>query len=768
MNRTRNHSSAVLAAAAIIASAFPALGGTIPAQLPDPDGKPGDPAKPVKVYILSGQSNMVGMGELAGARSAYTGVYYSSDPGLPVGPFDLPLVGRFRFASLAVFQFDGTPASKPFSKGLIEVPERGVYQVLCESGAVELDGKPSAPNTAVREQFALEPGKRYEFSITGFKGDAPRFWLQKMDLLGKGDLESAVKRDGMFPWLVDESGKWHARQDVFVRDPRLAPDSKGAPLLPTTNNKGKSVGPELGFGHVMGTYHDEAVLLIKTAQGNRSLGFDFRPPSSGRKDPNNEYESYEYRAMIEGVRDTLSKIDQHVPGYQGQGYEIAGLAWWQGHKDSGSDETIGEYEKNLVNLINDIRKEFNVPKLPVVIGGLGFRGHNIQEKFKRIMDAQMAVGDPKKHPEFAGTVASVDTRDFWREADESPKNEDYHYNRNAETYLRVGDALGRAMVGLLGGKADSLPQGPRPKSIVVAEQTDDLTEEQMQKQDEQQKQKQAAAWKQLAPVVQGGIIPAYVAANRAPLSAEVSSMRPKQMNQMLRGAMDGVISAYNAAGIHDYDWKLFGKDLRDLEWESFSFDPAEAMPKEKRPRYRQVTLPAGMDSWFAPDFDAAKAGWKKSLPPFGQLDGKLAPLRACDRSICGCGETPRTLWEKEVMLARVTFEMPPLKDGYRYRIVVGGSAHVMTGEGYAIYVNGKLLNESKDGVPNRAGGQPRGAHVYDDFRDGFKSGKVTIAVKSFLQYAAKNGPIAPSGHLTVWMEEQKLPPLNIANSAGGK
>ena len=34
----------------------------IPAELPDPDGKPGDASKPVKVYILAGQSNMQGQG----------------------------------------------------------------------------------------------------------------------------------------------------------------------------------------------------------------------------------------------------------------------------------------------------------------------------------------------------------------------------------------------------------------------------------------------------------------------------------------------------------------------------------------------------------------------------------------------------------------------------------------------------------------------------------------------------------------------------------
>ena len=38
----------------------------IPESLPDPDGKPADMSKPVKVFILMGQSNMVGMGGVLG------------------------------------------------------------------------------------------------------------------------------------------------------------------------------------------------------------------------------------------------------------------------------------------------------------------------------------------------------------------------------------------------------------------------------------------------------------------------------------------------------------------------------------------------------------------------------------------------------------------------------------------------------------------------------------------------------------------------------
>jgi len=40
----------------------------IPLSLPRPDGRPGDSSKPVKVHILAGQSNMVGMGDITGAQ----------------------------------------------------------------------------------------------------------------------------------------------------------------------------------------------------------------------------------------------------------------------------------------------------------------------------------------------------------------------------------------------------------------------------------------------------------------------------------------------------------------------------------------------------------------------------------------------------------------------------------------------------------------------------------------------------------------------------
>lgn len=730
----------------------------VPAQLPDPDGKPGSNTKPVKVYILAGQSNMVGMGNLSGAKNVYTGVYLSSDPAVPDRPFQVYKVGNYKTAPLAVFDGNGTPVEKPIAEGQFEVPQHGVYRLRCGSGQssycrLELDGKEVYRRESGDEPVSLEttlrPGTRYRFKLSGFKGEPPRFWMEKTDLLGNGDLDAVAIREGKFPWLVDGEGNWTVRNDVYFQEARLAKDGKGSPLSATSN--GKSIGPELGFGHVLGTFHEEQVLLIKTAQGNRSLGFDFRPPSSGRTDPSNDFESAEYKLMVEGVRKTLDNIDKVVPGYAGQGYEIAGFAWFQGHKDSFSEQGIAEYEKHLVNLIDDVRSEFKQPKLPVVVATVGFGGHNMAEKFERIRKAQMAVGDAKQHPEYSGNVTSVDTRDFWREIDESPMSQDYHYNRNAETYMLIGDALGRAMVGLQGGKAEPLPIARRPKRAGS------------QKNSEPSEKELAAARTALTPIVLDGIAASYIANPRynAALLREAAGERPQRANQFLRGSMFGLVNCYHAAGIDEYDWRPFGSHLDKVQWEYFSFDPPETLSFDKGKRYRKVTYPEGMEDWFATDFDAAKAGWKSGQQPFGQLDGKLVPVtESCTSPFCRCGVKPKSLWEKEVLLIRGTVDLPPLKEGHRYRIVLGGAAHVNSGEGYAIYLNGKLLAESDAGVAVRQGGQPRGAHIYKEFRDDFKGGKVTIAAKSFLRYNhPRIKPYPPRGHLTLQIEEQKLPPI---------
>ena len=50
-------------------------------------------------------------------------------------------------------------------------------------------------------------------------------------------------------------------------------------------------------------------------------------------------------------------------------------------------------------------------------------------------------------------MKTVEARDFWRDGAVSPSGQGHHYDPNAETYMEVGNALGRAMAELLQSKS---------------------------------------------------------------------------------------------------------------------------------------------------------------------------------------------------------------------------------------------------------------------------------------------------------------------------
>ena len=785
---------------------------TIPLNLPRPDNKPVDAARPVKVYILAGQSNMVGMGDITGAHPLYPSVFLSADPAIisgamPIGGSGLAVHGVYQSAeanapkgakaavykgacdSKADYAKQTPEKTAELALGVvketlpaidgphtivvtaaIDVPSTGFYTVhagfeASTHAVVMLDGKEvyrkEPGGKPAIAKVSLEAGKRYPLTITYFKGGSAAFWLEQVDIEGKGDLVTLTKKEKKFPYLIDDAGNWTVRNDVCFYEARLTPEGKGAPMSAEANKrclpKCNSIGPEVGFGYVMGTFHDEQVLLIKTAQGNRALGFDFRPPSSGlTANPPSQYEGFEYRAIVEGVRKTLNQIDKVVPGYKGQGYEIAGFGWFQGHKDSGAPKE--EYEKHLVNLINDLRKEFKVPKMPAVVATVGFHGYRIVEgPWKGIWEAQMAVGDPKQHPDFAGTVASVDTRDFWREIEESPRNQDYHYNRNPETYLLVGEAMGRAMVRLLGGEAEAIPKSDREARTAARVAAEAAAAAKPAPTAEQK----AASLAALRPMTLEGALASFVSnpRNQPLVLAALKGQKPAKMPPYLNDELDAVSDYYRAIGIQDYDWKPFGGELKDATWEYFSFDLPGTQARTKGISDLKMTSPAGMENWFAPDFDAKKAGWKSGAAPFGvEKDTNVYP----EWYKAGPRIPPKTVCDKDVLLLRQSFDLPALKDGCRYRIRVYGSVHSNTGEGYAIYVNGKLLAESKAGVTawRREGSKPRGGHIWADFRNEFKGGKVTIAISNFpMNNPREDGFIPARAPLSVWLEEMKLPPM---------
>ena len=99
-----------------------------------------------------------------------------------------------------------------------------------------------------------------------------------------------------------------------------------------------------------------------------------------------------------------------------------------------------QYAKNLEHLIRDVRRDLGAPALPVVVGETGNADH---EEFR----ASQAAGT--RHKDFRGNVTFVPTRAFLRKAEDSPNvTHGHHWFGNAESYLLVGDALGRAALAL--------------------------------------------------------------------------------------------------------------------------------------------------------------------------------------------------------------------------------------------------------------------------------------------------------------------------------
>lgn len=307
--------------------------------------------------------------------------------------------------------------------------------------------------------------------------------------------------------LKNADGSWAVRDDVTIA--WQAKDSKSGPLTVGWGYGDNEIGPELMFGVVMGEAYDEPVLLIKTAWGGKSVWCDFRSPGAGEmtweekrilQRDDHLKPGYFYDKMVAEIKECLANIADIVPGYEGQGYEIAGMAWFQGWNDfcewhlqlDGKRVGMGlieRYPHNLAAMLRDLRRDLDAPEMPIVIGEMSVGGHEIARRAKNPNDreacammafrrAQRAVVEDNslKNVTFVPTADFWDTRleelrrmsDAYRrekrkkgiqdtEDNHLPTkelNDEYlrlgghwycHYNGSATTYSLVGYALAKAL-----------------------------------------------------------------------------------------------------------------------------------------------------------------------------------------------------------------------------------------------------------------------------------------------------------------------------------
>ena len=292
------------------------------------------------------------------------------------------------------------------------------------------------------------------------------------------------------------------------------------------------IGPEYAFGLSLAQKIDGPILLIKTSWGGKSLNYDFRPPSRPDFKTTTEYaeakaqseeaqkryeeavknlpqaqEKYKadlaayeeqmktadektkkklrkpnppapprpprpfsmdaaglnYRMMNEAVHKVLENLKENHPAYDpGTGYEIAGFVWFQGFNDQFNDHFKANYKDNMVAFIKDIRSEYKMPKMPFVIGVLGTAQTKEGVDKNEVSLAQRAAAAA---PEFKGNVVAVESYTEYALDSLAVYNSGwaknitvwnlvgsdrpYHYLGSGKFFVRLGDAFATAMVEMM-------------------------------------------------------------------------------------------------------------------------------------------------------------------------------------------------------------------------------------------------------------------------------------------------------------------------------
>jgi hypothetical protein len=386
-------------------------------DLPDPDGKPADMSKPVKVFIMMGQSNMLGMGKIAmGQKAAGKSAETGNDAG----------------------KLSKKKASK-------KAAETDAEKAAAEKTAAKKAAKKAAVDVSGYLEHAVKTEKLYPFMV-----DDAGNWTERKDVRNVRVMYNKEVEFGL---------------GVYVNEWLTVPA------------KAKTIGTELSIGHHLGNLFDEPVMLLKSCIGN--LGWDLLPPGSeqyefeqrdkktgkvttyvhaGYKDSPVKWEKgttpervpwyagVQYDRDVANAKKVLEDLNTYYPG--AKNYEIAGFFWWQGDKDTYSPEHARRYEENLVRLIEALRKEFNAPNAKFVCATLGQTQKGATGPEGDILNGQLAVdGNSGKYPQFKGNVATVYSHPLSLGGASNS-----HYNGNAKTYMNIGLAMGEAMVELLKGE----------------------------------------------------------------------------------------------------------------------------------------------------------------------------------------------------------------------------------------------------------------------------------------------------------------------------
>ncbi len=378
-----------------------------------------------------------------------------------------------------------------------------------------------------------------------------------------------------------------------------------------TKNGGK-IGPEFTFGIYMEKELKEPILIIKTAWGGRSLNTEFRPPSAGQ-----------YKLPKE-IQDLWDKHPQGAHGIP----KAEDRKKWQDDKDAAS----GVFYRMM---IDHVKKVLADPKrvCPEYDEKAGYEvaGFVWLQGFNDLVDGTTYPGPdrPGKYDVYSDLLAKF-IRDVRKDLS-APKMP--------------------FVIGVLG--VDGLSKNVNFRKAMAA----------------------PAAM----PEFKGNV----VAVETAPFWDDViAAAQPKEgeYNNIVGTAhtlkKDGSLDRERK---WDNYWKPVGKPLPEERiWRFATINPTakkDTLEKYESRRFRDITLPAGMDNWHMPDFDDSK--WTEGKAPIGKGVWKHSGITL--------NKFPSTWGDGEFLLMRTTFDVEELNcDSYRLA--------VLARQGFHVYLNGQKIH----------------------------------------------------------------------------
>ena len=375
---------------------------------------------------------------------------------------------------------------------------------------------------------------------------------------------------------------------------------------------GGKIGPEFTFGISMEKELKEPILIIKTAWGGRSLNTEFRPPSAGQ---------YKLPKEIQELWDKHPQGAHGIPKAEDR-------KKWQDDKNAASGVFYRMMIEHVKKVLADPKRvcpEYDEKAGYEVAGFVWLQG------FNDLVDGTTYPGpdQPGKYDEYSRLLA--------------------HFIRDVRKDLSAPKMP--FVIGVLGVDGESKNVNFRKAMAAPADM----------------------------PEFKGNV----VAVETAPFWDDaIAAAQPKQgeYNNIV-----GTAHTLKADGTFDKDWKWenywkpVGKPLpEDRIWRFATINATEkkdTLQKYDGRRFRDITLPAGMENWYMPDFDDSK--WTSGKAPIGKGVWKHSGI-TLDKS--------RSTWgDGEFLLMRTTFEVEDLNfDSYRIA--------VLARQGFHIYLNGQKIH----------------------------------------------------------------------------